>query len=315
MKDFTSFYDGKLLPVLKDLEVDRKKIISAIPKYALAAIAIVILLVGFFSSPFLGILAVGGIGYFFYKNHWSKIDELKARFKKQVIYAMVKYIDESLEYSPSSGIHSNEYHQSDLFKSRVDSYRCEDLVAGTIGKTSIRFSEVHTQRKEVSRDSDGKTQTRWVNIFRGIFFVADFNKHFNGRTVVLPDTAEKLFGSLGTMFQKMNAERDSLIKLEDPEFEKAFAVYGTDQVEARYILSTSLMQRIVEFRKKSGEIHLSFANSQIYMAIPVSTNLFEASPFKSFLDFKKLSTYHNYLALSAGIVEDLNLNTRIWTKE
>ena len=33
-----------------------------------------------------------------------------------------------------------------------------------------------------------------------------------------------------------------LIKLEDPEFEKLFAVYGDDQIEARYILTPALMQ-------------------------------------------------------------------------
>lgn len=57
----------------------------------------------------------------------------------------------------------------------------------------------------------------------------------------------------------MNIQRD---KLEDPEFEKHFAVYSSDQVQAGYILSTSLMSRIVDFKEKSSRrIHLSFIGS------------------------------------------------------
>ena len=48
----------------------------------------------------------------------------------------------------------------------------------------------------------------------------------------------------------MNFSRPPLVKLEDPEFEKHFVVSGEDQVEARYILSTCLMQRLTDFRNK-----------------------------------------------------------------
>ena len=72
--------------------------------------------------------------------------------------------------------------------------------------------------------------------------MADFNKNFNGHTVVLPDTAEKILGKFGQSLQSMSS-RGELVKLEDPEFEKEFCVYGDDQVEARYILSPALMKR------------------------------------------------------------------------
>ncbi len=52
-----------------------------------------------------------------------------------------------------------------------------------IGYTAVEFSQVHAQYKtESSRtDSDGHTETdeHWHTIFKGIFFIADFNKHFN----------------------------------------------------------------------------------------------------------------------------------------
>ena len=41
------------------------------------------------------------------------------------------------------------------------------------------------------------------------------------------------------------------IELEDPEFMEHFRVYSTDQVEARYILSPSMMERLLAFRREA----------------------------------------------------------------
>ena len=149
-----------------------------------------------------------------------------------------------------------------------------------------------------------------------VFFIADFNKHFKSRTLVLPDTAEKLFGKFGQKLQSMSFSRGKLIKLEDPEFEKEFCVYGNDQVESRYILSMSLMRRILEFKKKwETKIYLSFVDSKVYIAISLNKNLFEPKLFKTIVNYSFIEENITYLLLLIGIVEDLNLNTRIWTKE
>ena len=133
---------------------------------------------------------------------------------------------------------------------------------------------------------------------------------------MLPDTAEKLFGKFGQKLQAMNFLRGKLIKLEDPEFERLFAVYGNNQIEARYILSTSLMERITTFKKKTGQkIYLSFVGSKVYVAISFTKSLFEPRIFNTLLDFGPVREYFEDLQLAIGIVEDLNLNTRIWSKE
>ncbi len=329
--EFKAFYETALLPTLQELEIDRKKIVRGMrPFLFIFLFFVVLLIVGIntakeaeTSNPNAMLAVVGGAGIFltlivygltYYFSFSKGIKELKARFKGEVVSRMVKSVDESLTYSPSDGINRYDYDRSTLFLSRVDRYASEDMISGTLGKTAIRFSEVHSQIKHESGSGKDR-KTEWRDIFKGIFFVGDFNKKFAGRTVVLTDIAESLFGSFGAMFQKMNVQRDTLIKLEDPEFEKAFVVYGTDPVEARYILSPALMQRIVAFRKKSGYINLSFIDSNVCIAIPVLENLFEPSTFSTLIKYERMAKYNNYLILVTGIVEDLNLNTRIWTKE
>ena len=120
---------------------------------------------------------------------------------------------------------------------------------------------------------------------------------------------------MGSYFQSLNFTRGELMKMEDPEFEKYFVVYGDDQIEARYVLSTSLMRRILEFRKKTGRrACLSFVSSHVYVAIPYRRRLFEPRVFRSILAFKGIEQYLEDFQLFTGIVDDLNLNTRIWTK-
>jgi hypothetical protein len=232
-------------------------------------------------------------------------------FKATVIAKLVRFIDENLRYSPDQGIDKSVFQKADLFKHRIDRYTSEDQVVGKVGATEIAFSEVHAEYKT----KDNKGHTHWHTIFRGILFVGDFNKAFRGKTVVLPDTAERLLGSLGQALQSWTPGRDDLVKLEDPEFEREFVVYGSDQIEARYILSTSLMERILQFKRKTGKrIALSFVGSKVFVAVPYTKNLFEPRLFSTLLDFGPIAQYFEDLQLAMGIVEDLNLNTRIWTK-
>jgi hypothetical protein len=321
-EQFRSFYDQELLPSLKALETDRKKLISGAFKWlglGLIPFAISLAFSGgdvLQSNWFFFLGGVGiSLGLYFILN-LRKIQEIKTRFKSEVIARLVRSIDPSLIYDASQCIPSNDYHKSKLYLNDINRYKGDDLVTGVVGKTAVRFSEILTEHETVSRDSNGREKKSVQTIFRGLFFVADFNKKFAGETIVLPDTAESLFGSLGTMFQKWNMSRDKLVKMEDVDFEKAFAVYSNDQVEARYILSTSLMQRILQFREKTrSKIGLSFINSEVFIAVPLRENLFEAPFFSSMVNFEMVEGFNKYLVLFIGIVEDLNLNTRIWTKE
>lgn len=81
-----------------------------------------------------------------------------------------------------------------------------------------------------------------MSIFKGLLLIVDFHKHFAGQTFLFPHNAESLLGNVGRFFQKMGGRTETdLLRMEDPEFEEVFAVYSTDAIEARYILSTAMM--------------------------------------------------------------------------
>ena len=316
IEELGQFYTDNLLPDLKQLDLERKKLVKKVciidGTILLVMLFFIVLLVfGHSTSNFFDLiipLCFVAIIAVYKKLTANYVND----FKSAIIEKIIVFIDPDLLYKKKSFISKVEFITSMIFTHIPDIHRGDDFVEGTIGKTNIRFSEIHSEYK--TRDS--KSRTSWNTIFKGLFFISDFNKNFNGETFVLPDTAEKLLGNLGTFFQKANSSKGQLVKLEDPEFEKEFVVYSNNQVEARYILSTSLMKRIVDFKKKTDKkVYLSFAGSKIHVAISYSKDLFEPRFFRTIVDFTPVFEYYQDLALAIGIVEDLNLNLRIWTKE
>lgn len=242
---------------------------------------------------------------------WARDKHFVADFKKQLIEQIIHFISPDLTYQPDNYIGIDTFERSRLFMTKVDRYKGDDYVFGIIDKTQFWFSEIMAEYKTTT--SKGKTQ--WHTLFKGLFFAADFNKHFEGSTVVLPNRLGR--GTFARLLQRVNlSRREKLVKLEDPEFNKYFVVYADDQIESRYVLSTSLMQRLIDFRKKHGKpIYVSFVSSFLFLAITYTKDLFEPSYFKSLIQFETVTPFFEDISLAVGIVEDLNLNTRIWTKQ
>ena len=327
MTSLEAFYQSDLLPDLEKLETQRlvvkKKLIQAI------GVFVILNLIFLFTSGKFGLglislgifLVISGI-FTFFPWHLKYYRDYHAGFKATIIPKIVAFVDQRLQYDKAGMVSEDNFIASHLFKDLPGEYGGDDLVSGTLGETAVQFSEIHAKRVDIIRQSAGsgsntrRTKKRVTPIFRGLFFVADFNKAFKGTTIVLPDTAQKWFGDLGQTLQALNVPNGELVKMEDPEFEKLFVVYGEDQVEARFILSTSLMRRIVDFRTRTRkEMRLSFAASKLHVAIPFEKELFEPKIMESLLNIAHIQAYYDDLKLAIDLVDDLNLNTRIWTQQ
>ena len=316
LEDFTNFYNATLLGDLKALEQERRKItfkLTCVIVTVLCTLGVCLLILRaslraappFIFIPVILCIILGAVIFYFMTRGYV------ARFKSLIIQKIVHFIDENLSYDADECIDKTTFMMSKIFTTKPNQYKGDDLVWGKTGATEIKFSEIKAEHESGS----GKNRRRHT-IFKGLFFIGDFNKHFTCETVVLPDTAEKLFGHFVQKLQSLNIFRGQLIKLEDPEFESHFVVYGDDQIQARYILSMSLMERIVEFWKKTGrKIYLSFVGSKVFVAVSYTKSLFEPRLFRTLLDFEPIREYFEDLQLTIGIVDDLNLNTRIWSKE
>lgn len=232
--------------------------------------------------------------------------------RSQILEPVVRFWDESFRYHQHGLIARSEFEASQLFAGEsFNTYSGEDLVSGTHGSTAFRFCELHV--KHVQRKKK-RTDTRTV--FEGLFFVADFNKSLRGHTLVLPDVAERALGSVGRAFQSLGSAGSSLrlVELEDPAFERAFKVRASDPVEARYVLSPSLMQRILAFHQNTGgKLRLGFIDGRVYLALPMASDLLAVNAHAP-LTLEDIRKWAGEILFATSIVDELDLNTRIWSK-
>lgn len=325
IKNFDAFFDLELAPEIERLAKLREELWGVTIKSSMWTIAFVaaLMLIGMFffkAGPavlFLLIAGVIGSAAIIGINYSKEKKIYNTSFKEEVIKKMMYGIDDRLNFQPTLSINRQDYQLSQIFKKRVDRYNGEDLVEAQVDKTKLQFSELHTEYKTVTTDSKGRRQTHWSTIFKGVFFTIDFNKAFKSSTVVLPDYNQQIFGDLFKSFQLGKRGNAKLVNMDNPEFEKQFKVYSEDAIEAHYLLSPNLMERIMHLKEKFDQnIYLSFSNSKLYLAISNNENLFEAPALwgnPNFLEIVK--AYHDYLHNCLEIVEDLNLNVRIWGKE
>ncbi|MDD5111610.1 MAG: DUF3137 domain-containing protein [Candidatus Altiarchaeota archaeon] len=321
VEEFKAYYREQMLPVLQGLETDRKRKLfwirvmtfALVPVYFACSLKLYDIMHNVVGSMVFSLFFCLG---FWLVGYGTAYNAYITGYNAAVTKRILSFINPSLAYYHNVRILLEQVLKSNIFLDAPYYMGGSDYIAGTVGKTRIAFSHVNIVFRSGRKYAAGRLPARNSTAFRGIFFVADFNKNFRGRTVVLPDTAQRLFGEgLGGALQSRNTSRGQLVKLEDPEFERLFVVYGDDQIEARYILSPGLMERITNFRRKVGRVvYLSFVENKLRMAIPYANKISKPQLSTTALDFSKIEDQFRQMELFIDIVEDLNLNTHIWGK-
>ena len=331
--NFDAFYNRELLPLLTEADRLRRQTRAKNRGISLKyfVITAVVIAVGFLINRIvygtwvhdekanvpliIMVMAVSGLIFFCRKAIKKNKGSFVGQFKGDIIEKIVHFVDDNLSYDPYKMIPERDFLRSKLFRRKPDSYNGDDFVSGTVGKTYIEFSEVHAKYLIQDQDEDGTSRDRWEKIFDGLIFKADFNKHFNGEYFIFTEKPSRP----SRLERLINREEDRLkekIETEDREFNRQFYVYGTDQVEARYILSASFMRRLLDFKQKTDKkIRLSFIGSAIYVAIPYKRNLFEPRYRSSVVDKEDTAEFYYDLRTVIDIVKELDLNTRIWSKQ
>lgn len=198
-------------------------------------------------------------------------------YKEKVVKTFIKSYSDDLSYYPENGISSYDYRNSG-FESFYDRYHSEDLIKGTVDGHEIMMAEVHTQREEETRDSDGNTSTHYVTIFHGLFGNVKINNNFNGEIKIHSDK-----GKFGKIF-----ESKKRVEMDSSEFEKYFDVYGDDKIQVMQILTSDIIDEMLEFRKNNKIIfEITINRNQLFIRF-YTGSMFEGNVFKSSVDFDTL---------------------------
>ena len=208
------------------------------------------------------------------------------------------------DYSFSSHVPAQvkKYEKTGLIPS-FNYEKNEDQIIGAYNGVAIELFESHLQRSS----GTGKNR-RVVTVFNGLILNLSMNKNFLGTTLVKQDR-----GILGNWFEKKFSNLEN-VKLEDPRFEKTFEVYSTDQIEARYLLTVSFMERLLQLAElfdKSG-IRLCFQDNSLLIMIPLRKPIFEPGPItepENFIDDAQNLLKEMHLIFQ--IIDILNLKLKL----
>ena len=224
----------------------------------------------------------------------------KMKFKQEVVAEVFRIVCPSGKYEPQHGIAKEIFVGCGIFDDRGD-YHTDDRVRGKIGHTPFEAAEVKRQYSTGS----GKN-SRTYTVFHGLFFHLDFNKSLSGVTFVTPETAQgHQIGSRSGMTQTT---------LESPDFEKEFKVWTTNEVEARYILTPAMMDKLLSLRQAAEHpVFLGFRGNRAFLGVHYGRALFEPG-IASTTSEQSILEMAEHFALAEVVVNELDLNTRIWTK-
>ncbi|GIU47311.1 Galanin [Shewanella sairae] len=238
---------------------------------ALAVLAFMILPYMRLSEPLL-VYLVGLVilalpfGWWLYNpiKHYKKDVKLK-------IYPLIfKYFGQDFIFSAEHKMSLSVLKASKLLPYYEDA-SFADYVQGTYKGIEVALNELHLT-KQVKRDKSTDT----VSVFKGVMIELSSHKDFRGHTVVVK-TRGGLVNFLSDSFKGL--ER---VKLEDPIFEKQFDVFSTDQIEARYLLTVSFMERLQALSASFGhKIQCAFYRNKLLIMLGSKEDRFEmASIFK-----------------------------------
>lgn len=360
-EEFDSYYDDVLKEKMTVLEKERQEIIDLAKKTGMKliipVIAVIILYFIFDSILPYAIAALVFYGGFLFKDVQTKRKNLAQKIKEGVITELIHFMNKNFTYKPKHYLPSRYFTRANIFKLNPSRYTGDDLITGYVAskpdasndldetppRTDISFSEVKADHVEHYKDKDGKTRKKVRTIFQGLFFKADFNKDFDGLTIVVP----KQKGFKGFSFGKEKRNKLEEVELEDMDFMDKFTVRTTDQILARYILTPNFMNRLLNFSNResnrddetdvqqptsvkeafqmglsnhhnedtySDTPYFSFRNGTMYFMLPTRKEHFE---FNILVPLNKslMYSYFRDINLALELVDELNLNLRIWNKQ
>ena len=208
----------------------------------------------------------------------TALTQYKAAYKVYIVHRSLASIFTNLLYYPDSGIPRTIVQ---AVMTGGDRYRSNDYITASYKGIRLTGADVHTEREHRSTDSHGHTTTTYTTIFKGKFFVFDFNRDFAERLQVIG----KNFPGARLTYDRNNKNKYRKIETESVEFNKSFQVYGQSGQETFYILDPSFMEKLQAINLAyQGRVLFSFIDNKLIVAVHDNRDAFEPTDPRKFTD-------------------------------
>lgn len=234
-----------------------------------------------------------------------KFDEA---YKQYFVKRSLETIFTDLYYSPNQGIPRSVIGNTGMMNTG-DIFSSNDYIQGKYKGILFRQSDVDIQ--EESTDSEG--HTTYYTIFRGRWMIFDFNKPFKANIQVV----QKGFGANRVQFSFKKEEKFKKVKMESEDFNKRFKVYAQNELEAFYILTPHIMEKMIKLDEdNNGRLLLCFVNNELHVGVNDGKDSFEYNNFfKPIDEQKELEKTSKDIKQITMFIDELNLDNDLFRRE
>lgn len=230
--------------------------------------------------------------------------EMSRKYKEKIIDYLLK--DYKHQYSPNQYIPRDKFKESKFVEERnfYDSYQGEDYLSinipnndGTHSDCNLVLSDLKIIKKETYTYADGDIQTRDITLYDAMFGYVEFPFEFNCTLTIN-----------SPYYFKKGLKR---VELESIEFNNKFVVYSTDQVESRYILTPTMMEKIMYLNKKMYNLMIVMDGHMMYIGCKYK-KLFQLSAIKTGHVYEMFSKIYDDVILILELVEEIKNNDKVF---
>lgn len=244
MADIESI-EAQLGPWLAELEDRRRRVVrSAVRGYVgAAAAAAVIFLAVMLLTPGgdLAFIAAGAAALLIGGAASAPILSMRREIKTGLNSRLAEALGWRYALDPGTPAHFEACRSHGLVPGH-DRRSFEDQFSGALHGADFEVCEANLKQRRRS-----KNRTYYVTVFHGVLLRIRFPRTVEGVTLITRDAG--WFNGLGKLGHAFSGRKLERIGLVDPDFERVFEVYGTDQVMARYLLTPTFMERLLELER------------------------------------------------------------------
>lgn len=230
-----------------------------------------------------------------------KINKIKKYFEDTYSNKVVEYLLEGKKYmlDRKSYIMSSIFEKSQ-FGGNFNRYDGEDWLKiniqsddGSASNTDLILCDLDVRKEE--KDEDGETRT--YTVFEGIFGYIDFPCKFNCALCI----NTRHYGEVAM----------EKVELEDINFNDNFSVYGSNQIEARYILTPDMMLKLLSFKEIAKKLKITMIGNRMYVGFS-ALRLFET---KNVVNGDVVSMFRNFytpIYVLFTLIEEIKNNDKVF---
>lgn len=290
IQTFEQFFKSKIYKKLKKFEFLRVTTLSIYLLLNIVAVLIFfVLLQGDFDLELIIflcsiIIAIACGVRFFYAQ----------KVKRQIFSLLFKYVGD-FEYIDTKKVilERRTYSSIPMFPEFNCEPQVDDCIVGNYKGLSVEIEELCLEYKYRSRN---RSHTRTV--FSGLLLSFPQLKTTNIVTI----SKNRRFGYI--------VGHGNRVTLEDVEYEKKYETFSVDQIEARYMMTPTLMEKMKKLAEKDIIVAICFYAGMVYLAVATGKNMFEPPFFKSSVDVRSYKELITQLREIVGIIDILGMDKK-----